>query len=65
MMAPYLWKLSWESIAEKSYERWVQGAKNRTVLFHYKNIITDLNQAHSCRALMNPLMIFIKIIKLR
>lgn len=28
----------------------MQGAKNRTVLFHYKNIITDLNQAHSCRA---------------
>lgn len=35
---------------KKSYERWVQGAKNRTVLFHYKNLITDLNQAHSCRA---------------
>ncbi|MEG2529691.1 MAG: hypothetical protein RSB02_06425 [Anaerovoracaceae bacterium] len=35
---------------KKNYKRWVQGAKNRTVLFHYKNLITDLNQAHSSRA---------------
>ncbi|AWC79940.1 hypothetical protein M4Y22_004837 [Serratia marcescens] len=35
---------------KKSYERWVQGAKNRTVLFHYKNLITDLKQAHSNKA---------------
>lgn len=35
---------------KKSYERWVQGAKNRTVIFHYKNLITDINQAHSSRA---------------
>ncbi|HDS7240749.1 hypothetical protein [Morganella morganii] len=35
---------------KKSYERWVQGAKNRTVLFHYKNLITDLKQAYSCKA---------------
>lgn len=35
---------------KKSYERWVQGAKNRTILFHYKNLITDLNQAYSSNA---------------
>ena len=35
---------------KKSYERWVQGAKNRTIFFHYKNLITDLNQAYSSRA---------------
>ena len=35
---------------KKSYERWVQGAKNRTVLFHYRNLIADLNQAHLGRA---------------
>ncbi|MCA6983270.1 hypothetical protein ACIPSR_19725 [Pectobacterium sp. CHL-2024] len=35
---------------KKSYERWVQGAKNRTTLFHYKNLITDLNQAYSGKA---------------
>lgn len=35
---------------KKSYERWVQGAKNRTVLFHYRNLIADLEQAHAGRA---------------
>ncbi|EEC3415186.1 hypothetical protein G5F33_002731 [Salmonella enterica] len=35
---------------KKSYDRWVQGAKNRTTLFHYKNLISDLSQAHSNRA---------------
>lgn len=34
----------------KSYDRWVQGAKNRTILFHYRNLLADLNQAHSGRA---------------
>lgn len=31
---------------KRSYERWVQGAKNRTVLFHYRNLLADLEQAH-------------------
>lgn len=35
---------------KKSYERWVQGAKNRTVLFHYRNLIADLEQAHAGKA---------------
>ena len=35
---------------KKSYERWIQGAKNRTVLFHYKKLVDDLNQAHSAGA---------------
>lgn len=35
---------------KKSYERWVQGAKNRTVLFHYRNLIADLAQAQLGRA---------------
>jgi len=35
---------------KKSYQRWVQGAKNRTALFHYRNLIADLEQAHAGRA---------------
>ncbi len=32
---------------KRSYDRWVQGAKNRTVLFHYRNLLADLEQAHA------------------
>lgn len=31
--------------SRRSYERWVQGATNRSIYFHYKNLLTDLGQA--------------------
>lgn len=34
----------------RSYERWVKGAANRSIFFHYKTLITDLGQAAQSRA---------------
>ncbi|HHL2712863.1 TPA: hypothetical protein ACQ39K_004491 [Yersinia enterocolitica] len=34
----------------RSYDRWVQGAANRSIFFHYKTLITDLGQAARSRA---------------
>lgn len=44
-------KLTMGQHADKAaYERWVQDAKNRTVLFHYSHLLTDLGQAVAMKA---------------
>lgn len=39
-----------EHADKPAYERWVQDAKNRTMLFHYFHLLTDLGQAVSMKA---------------
>ena len=36
--------------SRSKYEKWVQGASNRSIFFHYTNLLTDLNQAARCHA---------------
>jgi hypothetical protein len=44
-------KLTMAEHADKAaYERWVQDAKNRTMLFHYSHLLTDLEQAVAMKA---------------
>ncbi|HAU5565753.1 TPA: hypothetical protein JD264_18325 [Serratia fonticola] len=44
-------KLTMGEHADKAaYERWVQDAKNRTMLFHYSHLLTNLGQAVAMKA---------------
>lgn len=38
--------------SRKGYERWVQGAANRSIYFHYQGILSDLHQSRTLGASM-------------